>query len=127
MPKKILIVDDEPLICEIFKDAFESLGFTVAEEKSGRDAFARLQKEFFDCVLSDVRMPGGDGVELAKNIQNMPGPKPKVFLVTGFSELEIQTAKKWGVVKIFEKPFDFRDVLEQVSAAIQGPSANSPG
>jgi len=127
MRKKILIVDDEPMIREIFKEAFEAIGFFVLEAKNGREAFNLVSKEMFDCVLSDVRMPGGDGIELAKNISQITGPKPKVFLVTGFSDDMTRQAIQWGVDRIFDKPFNFKEVLECIRNAVQAPHVYSPG
>lgn len=118
MSKNILIVDDEPMIREIFKEAFEAIGFVVDEAQNGREAFQKICGSTYDCVLSDVRMPGGDGMELAKNIHGLPGLKPNVFLVTGFSDMSVQKAKEWGVLKIFDKPFNFKDVIEQVSQSV---------
>lgn len=120
MQKKILIVDDEPMIREIFRDAFEMIGFFVEEAENGREAFKILQGISYDCVLSDVRMPGGDGVELVKNVHQMSGPKPKIFLVTGYMDMNTQNLKEWGVIKIFDKPFNFQDIMEQVGHAV-GP------
>jgi len=127
MLKKILIVDDEPMIREIFKEAFEMIGFSVKEAQNGREAFNLVSTETFDCVLSDVRMPGGDGIELAKNISQIAGPKPKVFLVTGFSDDTTRQAIQWGVDRIFDKPFDFKEVLGCIRNAVQVPHVYSPG
>ncbi|MBS1968915.1 MAG: response regulator [Bdellovibrionales bacterium] len=127
MQKKILIVDDEPMIREIFKEAFEAVGFIAHDAQNGRAAFQSIMNESYDCVLSDVRMPGGDGVELAKNIFHMSGPKPQVFLVTGFSDVNTQKAIEWGVQKIFDKPFSFKDVIEGICASVQQPHVHSPG
>ena len=117
MKKKILIVDDEPQIREIFKEVFETADYNVHEAKNGREAFRLTQEILYDIVLSDVRMPGGDGLELAKNIHELSGPKPKVFLITGCSDSLLENAKEWGVIKVFDKPFDFKEVLKQVHAA----------
>lgn len=127
MPKKILIVDDEPMIREIFREAFEAAGFVVHEAQNGREAFSSIISEQYDCVLSDVRMPGGDGMELAKNIHQIPGRKPKVFLVTGFSDGNIQQALDWGVQEIFDKPFDFKKVLDCIRQSVEEPHVHSPG
>lgn len=121
MQKKMLVVDDEPVLREIIKEAFESAHFVVDEAENGREAFLLIQQKAYDCVLSDVRMPGGDGIELAKNIYVLPDPKPKVFLVTGFSDLTTQDAKKWGVLEIFDKPFDFKDLLLKIKDAVNLP------
>ena len=127
MPKKILIVDDEPMIREIFKEAFEAAGFVVHEAQNGREAFRFVTSDSYDCVLSDVRMPGGDGIELAKSIHQMPGRKPKVFLVTGYSDGNIQQAIEYGVERIFDKPFDFKDVLDCIRKSVQETLVHGPG
>lgn len=115
MSKKILIVDDEPMIRELFREAFESVGFSVFEAPNGSVAWTQLQEASFDCVLSDIMMPGGGGVDLAKNIHHMTGPKPKVFLVTGFIDNSLKNAKDWGVLNIFDKPLNFKEIIEACS------------
>jgi len=127
MKKKILIVDDEVMIREIFREAFEAIGFVVHEASNGKNAFSKIQEIPFDCVLSDVRMPGGDGIELARNIHSLSGPKPKVFLVTGFSDLSTQKATEWGVIKIFDKPFNFKSILDEIENSVRTPHVHSPG
>jgi CheY-like chemotaxis protein len=119
MRKKILIVDDEPMLREILKEAFETANFAVHEAENGCEAFRLVREIQFDCVLSDIQMPGGDGKALAKNIHELPGPKPKVFLVTGFNDLTPQKAKELGVIKIFDKPFDFKAVLAAVCDSVE--------
>lgn len=127
MRKKILIVDDEPMIREIFREAFEAAGFIAHEAQNGREAFHYIISEQYDCVLSDVRMPGGDGIELAKNISQISGPKPKVYLVTGYSDGNTDQALQWGVERVFDKPFDFKNVLEIIGKSVQEPHVHSPG
>ena len=126
MKKRILIVDDEPMLREIFREAFEMVGFYVDEATNGREALSMIQASKYDCVLSDVRMPGGDGIELVKNLHGLSGPKPKLFLVTGFTDIETQNLKEWGVLSVFDKPFDFRIIIEQVTASVAIQPAVSP-
>lgn len=117
MQKKILVVDDEPMIREILKECFEAAGFSVDEAINGREAFRMVQCHAYDCVLSDIRMPGGDGLELAQKISEMTNAKPKLFLVTGFSELSAERIREWGVLAVFDKPFDLRHVLRFIMDA----------
>ena len=67
--KVILCVDDEVDILELFRDEFLDLGFKVLEASNGADAFDIFRTNHVDCVVSDIRMPGGDGVSLVKNIK----------------------------------------------------------
>jgi two-component system response regulator PilR (NtrC family) len=119
MQKKILIVDDEPMIRDIFRDAFEMKGFIVDEAETGREAFEIIQNTKYHCVLSDIRMPGGDGIDLAKRVHQMTGPKPKMFLVTGYTDMNIKSLRNWGVLAIFDKPFNFREILDVVGSSIE--------
>jgi YesN/AraC family two-component response regulator len=114
MSKKMLIVDDEPIIREILRETFEACDFVVHEAENGRKAFQLIQEISYDCVLSDVRMPGGDGVELAKNIFQIAEKKPKLFLITGHAEGVAELVKDCGVIKVFDKPFNFRELMTQV-------------
>ncbi len=118
MIKKILVVDDEPMLREILKDFLELGSYQVEEAHNGHEAFKMISRTSFDCVISDVRMPNGDGTELAKNIFNMQGVKPKVFLATGFSDISDEQAKSLGVEKVLHKPFDYNELLSAIRQAI---------
>ena len=118
MNKKILVVDDEPMLREILKDFLELGSYQVEEAHSGQEAFKMISDSNYDCVISDVRMPNGDGTELAKKIFQMHGPKPKVFLATGFSDISEEQARSIGVVKVLQKPFDYDELLTAVRQAI---------
>lgn len=119
MIKKILVVDDEPMLCEILKDFLELDSYEVEEACSGEQAFKMITQNCFDCVISDVRMPNGDGTELAQRISNMLGKKPYVFLTTGFSDISEETARSLGVVKVLQKPFVYEELLISIKAVIQ--------
>ena len=114
MNKKILVVDDEPMLCEILKDFLELDNYEVDEADGGNVAYQMICKSNYDCVISDVRMPNGDGTDLAKKIFEMTGPKPKVFLTTGFSEISEEQAAAIGVVKVLQKPFVYDQLLSSV-------------
>jgi YesN/AraC family two-component response regulator len=118
MVRKVLIVDDEPMIREIFKEIFSMESFDVIEAQNGREAFGKIKQQHFDCVVSDVRMPGGDGFELAMNIRSHTGHKPKIFFVSGFSDVTIEKAKEANVIKIFAKPFDFFEIVREIISTL---------
>ncbi len=118
MGKRILVVDDEPMLCEILKDFLEMDQYEVDQASGGQQAFEMICKFQYDCVISDVRMPSGDGTELAQRIFAMATPKPKVFLTTGFSEISDEQAKAIGVVKVLQKPFAYEQLLFSLRNAI---------
>lgn len=113
----ILVVDDEAEIREIIIDELASHNAKTVGVSDGKAAFELLKNKKFDVVISDIRMPSGDGIELAKNIKTLDINKPKVFLATGFSDLSQIEAEKIGVIEIFQKPFDFKKIVDSIIAS----------
>lgn len=118
MIKKILVVDDEPMLCEILKDFLELDSYEVQQASGGEQAFRMITQDCFDCVISDVCMPNGDGTQLAQRISSMPGKKPHVFLTTGFSEISEEQVRLLGVVKVLQKPFVYEELLNSVKSVV---------
>ena len=120
---KILIVDDEEDLREILSEDFALQGATVFTAKNGREAFDIAVREHPHCILSDVRMPGGDGVELLKRIREVySGTPPHVFLLTGFSDLKPERATELGGQGLVSKPFSLKLLRDQVVTALLTPS-----
>ena len=69
----ILVVDDEPLILEIVSSLFTRYQFQVTICHSGNEAWSLVEKNNYNFILSDVRMPDGDGIELAKKVKARNG------------------------------------------------------
>lgn len=115
--KTILCVDDEKDILELFRDQFEESGFNVVEATNGRDAFKIFSESHVDCILSDIRMPGGDGVELVKNVKGTGSGIP-IFLVTGFSDYTADELMGLGINAVIFKPFDLEEVVNMVSSTM---------
>lgn len=119
---KILIVDDEEDLREILSEDFSLQGATVFTAKNGREAFDVAVRELPHVILSDVRMPGGDGVELLKRIREVYGSTPPhVFLLTGFSDLKPEQAAQLGGQGLLSKPFSLKQLRERVASALLGP------
>ena len=115
--KVILCVDDEADILELFRDEFEEEGFKVLEASNGADAFTIFKQNQIDCIVSDIRMPGGDGVSLVKNVKG-EGTEIPIFLVTGFSDYTADDLSGLGVNAVIFKPFDLEEVVEMISNTI---------
>ncbi len=115
--KIILCVDDEADILELFKDEFIDLGFKVLEANNGVDAFEIFKNNQVDCIVSDIRMPGGDGVSFVKNVKES-GAEIPIFLVTGFSDYTAEDLAGIGVNAVIFKPFDLEEVVEMISSTV---------
>ena len=88
MRKKLLLVDDEPGIRKVVGITLADLGYEVLEAVSGDEALAIFRRERPPLVLTDIRMPGMDGIELLKHIK-AEDPDAEVILVTGHGDLEM--------------------------------------
>jgi CheY-like chemotaxis protein len=116
--KLVLVVDDEPFLREIVRTLIEDEGGSVIEAFDGDSAFALLQAQRVDLVISDVRMPILSGAELARKIRANDPKIPVIILITGFSDLDIEAAKKIGVRTILSKPFNSDEFMKEVIASL---------
>lgn len=119
MPKtKVLIVDDEKEILELMEEEFIDAGFHVFTATGGNEAFEILQKEEgIKVVVSDVKMPNGDGISLLDNIKTMdPAKKPVIYMVSG--DVSEEQVSSRGAKKFFRKPVNLRDVVLEIISNI---------
>lgn len=113
--KVFLVVEDDDDLRQILGEIFQDLGAQVVLARSGNEAISRLSEYQFDCVLSDIRMPEGTGIDLARKLLAMPEPKPFLFFCSGFNDLSIEEAKKLNVVKVFSKPFNSDELIAVIT------------
>jgi signal transduction histidine kinase/ActR/RegA family two-component response regulator len=121
-PRRILVVDDEPDVAEVLGEALRLDGHRVDIASDGRDALARLEREPFDLVVSDTKMPVMDGLELFQAIQGrFAALRHRVIFVSG----DVLDAEKRHAVEstgapLLSKPFDLaeaRNVVRRTLAA----------
>lgn len=119
-PKDItlLIVDDEVMLRRTVAFDFKRRGFQVLEAGSGKEAYDIVKERKVDLILSDVRMPGGDGIELLERVKKLDPRFPIVMLITGFADLSLEDAYEMGAEAVFLKPFDRKSLMESVIRAV---------
>ena len=83
--KKILVVDDEANIRELYKEEFEDMGFEVVVVSDGSEALTALDKAKFDLVTLDMRMPDVDGIETLRKMKEKDSTLP-VIICTAYEE-----------------------------------------
>ncbi|MFQ5865162.1 MAG: sigma-54-dependent transcriptional regulator [bacterium] len=120
--KSILIVDDEASVRESLEKALSKAGFITKTASSGNEAFALLSKQPVDIVLTDLKMPNGDGIDLLKKIKKKR-VEVEVILLTGYGTIESAVeAMKEGAYDFITKPSKKAVILSTVERAIERQS-----
>jgi CheY-like chemotaxis protein len=123
LPRKILVVDDEPYVCDAVRMMLAFDGHKVETAANGKDALAIFSPGKYDLVISDYAMPGMKGDELAAAIKSRAPNQPFV-LITAYAEMLKSSGNPLpGVDFIVSKPFlleNLREAVEQTTAAKDG-------
>ena len=118
--KKILIVDDEETLTFSLYQAFIKAPYDceVTTASSGEEALEKFDDEFFNLVVTDIAMPGIDGLELLSIIKSR-SPDTRVIIITAYGTDEREErAYKMGADKYLEKPFDISELESSVEKLI---------
>lgn len=111
----ILIAEDESDIRELLRAGLEKLGHKVLEAENGNRALEMIKDNSLKLLITDIRMPGGDGIFLLKEIQKSKGPRFPIVVMTGFSDASVDELKSLGAEKVLLKPFRFKEFLAQIA------------
>jgi len=108
--ERILIVDDEESICEMLSIMLEKEGYFTQAVNTAKEALSLFQKEDFDCLILDIKMPEMDGLELLSQVKKIDS-QIKVIMITAFGSMEstIQ-ALRAGANDYFVKPFNGEEI-----------------
>ncbi|MHC4248513.1 MAG: sigma-54-dependent transcriptional regulator [Planctomycetota bacterium] len=119
---KVLIADDEASILKTLSDALGDAGHAVEGVASAEDALAALESDRFDCLVTDIRLPGMSGIELLRKAKALY-PELYVIVITGHGSIESAVeAMKAGATEYVTKPFLNEDVvirLERIRRELQ--------
>jgi len=119
---KILVVDDEMIVCESCKRILEEEGYEIETALSGKEAFEKMKVSPFDIVITDLKMPGIDGMEVLRTFRK-EYPDSIIIMITGFSTVETAVeAMKLGAFDYIPKPFTPDEVTIVVKKAIEKKS-----
>ena len=120
--KCVLIVDDEASVRTSLEKALSKAGYVTKSAGSGNEALKMLQKQSVDIVLSDLKMPDGDGLDLIRGIK-MKNTGVEVILLTGFGTVDKAVeAMKEGAYDFITKPFKKAVILSTIERAIDRQS-----
>jgi two-component system alkaline phosphatase synthesis response regulator PhoP len=113
MGKKMLIVDDEEDILIFLSYYFNKNGFIVTTASDGVTGLLEFGRETFDIVITDIRMPNMDGIEMCNEIKKQNTITPIVFLTAVTDDYKILHAMRTGASQFVDKPIKL-DVLTDI-------------
>ncbi len=115
---KILIVDDEPNICQVLSTLLKSQGHEVVAFQNGEEAMKRISAEDFDLLLSDIRMHPVNGMQILEHTRKEK-PLIPVVMLTAYSSLETAASSlKLGAFDYLPKPFKINELIDTIKRAI---------
>lgn len=114
---KILIVDDEMDILELMAEEFQLKGHEVTLAQSGNEAVSILKIKSFDVVVSDFKMPDGNGMTVLDFVNSL-NPRPVFYFVSGQADISVAECIKAGAREFFSKPFDLDQLILKVEFSL---------
>ncbi|MEK6776771.1 MAG: response regulator [bacterium] len=116
----LLVVDDEKLVRWSIQQFMEKEDFRVVSSADGDDAIKNIENERFDVIITDLVMPGKNGIDVTRQAKKLH-PDTKIIMMTAHgSLLDKQEARKAGVARFINKPFQVSEVKAIVSQLISG-------
>ena len=110
----ILLVEDDESLRKFLAQALARAGHDVIDFGDGQDAWLYLKDSVFDLLLTDIVMPGMDGIELAKRAAEMNAAM-KIMFITGFAAVALHPASNAPKqAKVLSKPFHLREIVAEV-------------
>ncbi|MCK5683018.1 response regulator [bacterium] len=115
---RILVIDDDPIVLEIAQTALENKGFEVIITDNGTQGIEIFKNGGIDLVLSDLIMPGLDGIEVCKKISELDS-NVKIIAMSGYQKDEkVQEMLQSGASDFLEKPFELNSLYKIISNAL---------
>ncbi len=112
--KTLLVVDDETDLRDIVASELEFMGAKVFQAENISNAQKILLQNQIDLIVSDIRMPGGTGIDLLEVVKSKHEHVPPVILITGFADITTEDAFHKGAEALLNKPFKLDDLIKMV-------------
>lgn len=118
-PLRVLIIDDDVEILQAFSKVLQLEGFITETAASGKEAFEKAQKSFFDVFLIDIRLPDMEGTEILANLQKSDPTAVKIIVSGQPSTEHAIKALNIGAHAFFTKPVDFHFLIKNIKDRIR--------
>lgn len=126
-PKKVLVVDDDPMQLEVIKEILERNGMSCKTCSNAKEVVQALRKQNFDLILTDVQMPGMDGFNLLKLLRNSNIGNSRtvpVMVMTARGDSDTCGFAEVGFLNCIHKPFSTQEFLAFISSGVAGQEMN---
>ena len=115
---RILVVDDEPRICHLIKELLKGEGYQIDVSFSGDDAMEMIKRCEYHLLITDLKMPGIDGIELIEKAKQ-ECPEIRAIMVTGYATVDTAVQSlKYGVDDFLAKPFNIAELKRSVTQTL---------
>jgi DNA-binding response OmpR family regulator len=120
-PRQALVVDDDAALQGLFASLLERHGFAVDAASDGRLAYDQLHRHNYSVILLDLMMPDVNGFELLGRLQrDSPSLLPRVIVMTGASQGDVENLDTQGIWGLIRKPFDIDELVNSAVACSEG-------
>jgi len=118
--ESILIVDDDINLCTILAEELTEVGYETNFLTGGENVSDYIKTNPADLVLLDLKMPGKDGFQVLREIENGKNSNPKVIVLTAYADVKSAIdAAKLGATDFISKPYDFDELLSTIRKVLQ--------
>ncbi|MDO8687642.1 MAG: response regulator [Dehalococcoidales bacterium] len=117
--RTILIVDDEPVVCDVLSEGLQEKGYLCDIAMNGPEALKKLAKENFALMLLDIRLPGMSGMEVLREIRFMRNNIATIMITAVSDVATVVEARKLGTLDYIVKPFDLDGVYTRIRVALE--------
>ena len=119
VPRRVLVVDDEPKIVDVVRDYLVDAGYAVSVAGDGATALAHARAQPPDLVVLDLGLPGIDGLDVARQLQAADPPVPIIMLTARSDEVDRVLGLELGADDYLVKPFSPRELVARVRAVLR--------
>lgn len=113
-----MVVDDEKSVCDVIEVVLEKEGHTVTTVQNHTSALEAFEKNRFDVIIQDIKLPGYSGIDLLRHFKEV-SPNVNVIMITAFDKWDTTVeAMRLGAFNYIKKPFDNNDIRNSVSRAL---------
>jgi two-component system capsular synthesis sensor histidine kinase RcsC len=116
-PRRVLVIDDEAVLRSLFRDMLSACGYEVDVAEDGAAGLARFRERRYEAVITDLLMPGMNGLEVAAALRTIDADVPVILLTGSAPALTSRRARESGINILLHKPIALADLKSAIDAA----------